>query len=330
MNNFTPIIILGILGLLMGLFLAYASKKYEIQRDKNVEKIKDILPGVNCGACGYPGCSGYAEAITKGAEINLCSPGGEKVMELISQITGKNGEKSEKMVARVLCQGDNTKVTKVYEFESEIKTCSNANLYFGGDKSCMYSCLGYGDCRKVCPVGAIKNTEKGLVVVDEELCISCGKCVEVCPKKVIKMLPYKSKVTVFCNNKEKAQIAKKNCQVACISCGVCKKACPVDAIEIVGNLAKINPEKCINCGICALKCPTNAIRSELKEYRIAEISTEKCIGCTACKRVCPVSAIEGEVKQKHKVQESVCIGCGLCFEKCKFDAIIIKNKVVKE
>ena len=98
----------------------------------------------------------------------------------------------------------------------------------------------------------------------------------------------------------------------------------------LGTLAKINPEKCINCGICALKCPTNAIRSELKEYRIAEISTEKCIGCTACKRVCPVSAIEGEVKQKHKVQESVCIGCGLCFEKCKFDAIIIKNKVVKE
>lgn len=330
MGSFIPIIVLGILGLLMGLFLAYAAKKFEVKKDEKVEKILEMLPGVNCGACGYPGCSGYAEAIAKGEEINLCSPGGQEVQKLLENITGKNAINSERLVARVFCQGDNVKVKKLYEFDADIKTCANANLYFGGDKACMYSCLGYGDCQRVCPVGAIYNNEKGLVVVDEEKCISCGKCVIICPKKVMKMVPAKSKVTVLCSNREKAQIAKSNCSIACIACGLCAKACPVNAIEVSGNLAKIDHSKCINCGICAIKCPTNAIKSELKEYKIAEIIEENCIGCTACKRVCPANAIEGEAKQKHKVQENLCIGCGLCYEKCKFNAIVIREKIVKE
>lgn len=330
MGSFVSIIILGILGLLMGIFLAYASKKFEVKKDEKVEKIIEILPGVNCGACGYPGCSGYAEAVAKGAEINLCSPGGAEVKERLAEITGKVASNSEKKVARVLCQGDNTKVKKLYDFDSEIKTCSNANLYFGGDKTCMYSCLGYGDCKRVCPADAIYITDKGVAIIDEEKCISCEKCVKTCPKKVIKMVPYKSKVTVLCSNREKAKIARENCSIACIACGLCVKACPVNAIEINGNLAKIDHDKCINCGICALKCPTNAIKSELKEYKIAEIIEENCVGCTACKRVCPVGAIEGEVKQKHRVIDHKCIGCGLCFEKCKFSAINMRNKVVKE
>lgn len=330
MGSFIPIIILGVLGLLMGLFLAYASKKFEVKKDALVEKIIEALPGINCGACGYPGCSGYAESIAKGADINLCSPGGAEVKEKLAEITGKNAMNSEKRVARVFCQGDNLKVKKLYEFDSDIKTCANVNLYFGGDKACMYACVGYGDCKKVCPADAIYTNERGIVEIDESKCISCEKCVKACPKKVIRMVPEKSRVTVLCTNREKAQLARANCSVACIACSLCVKACPVSAIEIVGNLAKIDPEKCVNCGICALKCPTNAIKSDLKEYRIAEIIKENCIGCTACKTVCPVKAIEGELKQKHKVLEHKCIGCGLCYEKCKFSAIVIRNKVVKE
>lgn len=330
MESFVAIIILGILGLLMGLFLAYAAKKFEVKKEEIVEKIIEILPGVNCGACGYPGCNGYAEAIAKGADIGLCSPGGNEVRSKLEILTGKKTLDVEKKVARVYCQGDNTKVKKLYEFDADIKTCSNANLYFGGDKACMYSCLGYGDCKKVCPVDAIIVTDKGIVYVNEEKCISCEKCVKECPKKVIKMVPEKSKISVLCNNKEKAQVAKANCSVACITCGLCMRACPVNAIEINGNLAKIDYDKCINCGICALKCPTNAIKSELKEYRYAEIIEKNCIGCTACKRVCPVNAIEGEVKLKHKILEHKCIGCGLCLEKCKFDAISMRNRFIKE
>lgn len=329
MENLIPIAILGALGLFMGLFLAYASKKFEVKKDPLVEKVFEALPGVNCGACGYPGCMGYAEAIVeKGVEINFCAPGGGEVIDKLGELTGQTAASGEKMVARVLCQGDNTIVKKNYEFDGEIKTCSNVNLYFGGDKSCMYSCLGYGDCVAVCPADAIHINEKGIAVIDEEKCISCGKCVATCPKRVLKMLPQNSKVTVACSSREKAAIARKNCSVACIACGICAKNCPVDAIEVKGNLAKIDTEKCVNCGICAIKCPTNAIKSQIKEFKIAEI-TDKCIGCTACARVCPVGAIEGEVKEKHRVIEEKCIGCGLCYDKCKFDAINMKNRIEK-
>lgn len=324
MGSFVSIIILGLLGLLMGLFLAYASKKFKVQKDEKVERITSILPGVNCGACGYPGCSGYAEAVAKGVEITLCSPGGSEVKKALEEITGKSGGNTEKQVARVMCQGDNSKVKKLFDFDADIKTCANANLYFGGDKTCMYSCLGYGDCKRVCPADAIIIGENGIAIIDESKCISCSKCVKTCPKKVIRMVPEKSKVTVLCTNREKGQIAKKNCSVACIACGLCAKACPVDATEVNGNLAKIDPDKCINCGLCATKCPTKAIVDQIKIRKKAYILENSCIGCTACKRVCPVGAIEGEAKEKHKVIEEKCIACGLCYEKCKFKAIELK------
>ncbi len=70
-----PILILGGVGLVMGLFLAFASKKFEVEVNPNVEKIMEVLPGINCGACGFPGCSGYAEAIALegGRDYSVCS-----------------------------------------------------------------------------------------------------------------------------------------------------------------------------------------------------------------------------------------------------------------
>ena len=84
-----PVAVLGITGVLMGLFLAYASKKFEVEVDPKVEAILAILPGVNCGACGYPGCSGYASGVAlEGAKMTLCAPGGPKVAEKIGDIMG--------------------------------------------------------------------------------------------------------------------------------------------------------------------------------------------------------------------------------------------------
>ena len=324
-----PAIVLGLTGLAMGLFLAFASIKFEVQVDPKIEAISGILPGANCGGCGFPGCSGYAAAIVEqGAPMSLCAPGGAAVAAKIGEIMGASVDvSSEKVVARVLCQGDNTRTTKIYEFDGELQTCAAMMLYAGGDKSCVYSCLGHGDCEKVCPVGAIKVNEKGIAEVDEEKCISCGLCQKACPKKVIAMLPQSKKVTVTCSSKDKGATAKKACSTACIGCGICAKNCPVGAITVENNLAKIDPAKCISCGICALKCPTKAIVSDIKEIKKAEIIEENCKGCTACARKCPVQAIEGAVKEKHHVITEKCVGCGICFDTCKFKAI--KMNVIK-
>ena len=84
-----PVAVLGITGVLMGLFLAYASKKFEVEVDPKVEAILAILPGANCGACGFPGCAGYASGVAlEGAKMTLCAPGGPKVIEKIGEIMG--------------------------------------------------------------------------------------------------------------------------------------------------------------------------------------------------------------------------------------------------
>ncbi len=322
MEIMLPILILGGLGLFLGIFLAIAAKKFEIKLDPKIEKVLESLPGINCGACGYPGCSAYAEAVANGEAVtNLCAPGGAEVVKKISDIMGLNSEESEKKVARILCQGSNMHSQKKYDFDVELKTCASAILYFAGDKACEYACMGYGDCAEVCPFDAIEITDKGIAKVNEEKCTGCGKCIKTCPKSIIKLLPEKNKVTVLCSSKDKGATARKLCTISCIACGICAKNCPVSAIEVKNNLAVIDPEKCINCGICELKCPTNAIYNDIKEEKKAVIDEELCKACTICKKACPFDAIEGEVKKKHHVIADKCVGCGICAEKCPFNAI---------
>lgn len=260
----TPIMVLGCTGLSMGLFLAYAAKKFEIEVDPKIEAINAALPGANCGGCGFPGCGGYASAIVEeGAAMNLCAPGGPSVIEKIGEIMGAKVDISgDKKVARVLCQGD--QVAKKYKFVGALNTCADIALYSNGDKECGYACIGYGDCQRICPVDAIKVGETGIAKVDEEKCISCGLCVKACPKNVVVMTSEKKKVTVICSSLDKGPVAKKACPTACIGCGLCVKSCPKDAILLANNLAVIEPDKCVNCGICATKCPTKAIVNNFK------------------------------------------------------------------
>lgn len=255
------IAILGCTGLVMGLFLAFASKKFEVKVDERVSAIIECLPGANCGGCGFPGCGGYADAIVnKGAKPSLCAPGGAGVTDKICEIMGMTAEPSSgpKIVAKVICQGKHENASKKYDFRGEITTCAAMNIYAQGEKSCSYACLGQGDCAKVCPVGAISIVD-GVAHIDEEKCVSCEACVKTCPKFVITMLPITQRVNVLCSSKDKGADARKNCKTACIGCGMCAKVCPKDAITIENNLAKIDPAKCVNCGLCATKCPTGAI-----------------------------------------------------------------------
>lgn len=320
---------LGTLGAVFGVGLALASKAFHVPVDEKVEKVRNALPGANCGACGFPGCDGLAEAIAKGeAPVNACPVGGETSTNAIADIMGGSAGASEKQVARVICNGTNCNAKEKFKYEG-IQDCRAAALVSGGNKSCSYGCLGFGTCEKVCPFDAIRTVD-GIAVIDRDKCTACGKCIEVCPKMVIEMVPYSQEVVVDCNSNDKGKAVKDNCSVGCISCQICVKACPFGAMEFKNNLAYINYDKCTNCMVCAEKCPTKAIWANFELKKVAEINPDKCVGCTVCAQHCPTHTIDGYREEAHVVNPENCIGCSVCANKCPFDAIDMKNKNTKK
>jgi len=254
------IFFLSLLGFTIGLILAFAANKFHIDVDQRVKQLEEALPGINCGACGYAGCSGYATAIVNdNAEIQLCSPGGQDVIKEISTIMQKDASANNIIpkTAYVFCQGGtHAKDSYIY---NGVKTCKAASLYEMGPKLCNYGCLEFGDCIEVCQFDAIHYSDYGVPVVDEAKCTACGACVTACPKDLIEILPLKEIREVTCKSHDMGKVARQVCETACIGCTLCVKSCPYDAIVMDNNLAVINPEKCINCGICVEKCPTKAI-----------------------------------------------------------------------
>lgn len=319
-----PVVGLGGLGLLFGLLLSYASKKFKVERDPRIEKINDVLPGANCGGCGYPGCDGYASAVVAGeADIDKCCPGGSEVIDKIAEIMGVESVESGNMVARVMCQGDRKSVLAKYDYEG-INDCLAASMLAGGPNQCIYGCIGLGSCVEVCPFGGVTINENGIAEINETICSGCGCCIEACPQNVIRLIPSDYKVSILCNSKDKGKDVKASCSVGCIGCGICARSCKFDAIKLTENIPIIDYDLCTGCMVCAEKCPTNAIYANFTERKIASIDEEKCKGCTLCKKECSFDAIEGNVKQPHKVLEDKCTGCGQCVTKCPFDAITLK------
>ncbi|NLW22427.1 MAG: RnfABCDGE type electron transport complex subunit B [Tissierellia bacterium] len=263
-----PIIVLGGLGLLFGASLSLASKVFAVETNPKADEIRQALPGANCGACGFPGCDGLANAIAEGeAPVNACSVGGKPVADKIADIMGISGVEVVRQVATVLCQGDCNKAKNKYVYNG-IMDCRAQNILAGGSKSCSYGCLGCGTCKDVCEFDAIEIVD-GVAVVDKDKCVACKKCIDVCPKKIIELVPYDNQVVVKCKSKDPGKVVRGNCSIGCIGCKICVKNCPVDAFTFEDNLAKINYEKCTNCGICAEKCPTKAIFSSLGESKVA-------------------------------------------------------------
>ncbi|AZR74864.1 RnfABCDGE type electron transport complex subunit B [Anoxybacter fermentans] len=316
---------MGALGAFFATGLAIASKKFAVEVDPRIEQIEAVLPGANCGGCGHPGCSSFADAVVAGnAEINGCPVGGSEVAEKIAEIMGVSADAGERKIAQVLCKGGSSVATQRSEYRG-IQSCRAATAVGGGSKGCEYGCLGFGDCAAACPFGAITMSDDNLPVIDPELCTGCGKCVGACPKSIITLVGESRKNHIRCSAYLSGKEVRQVCKVGCIGCGICAKNCPVGAIEMKDNLAVMIYEKCINCGICAEKCPMGTIDFYGKKVEEIKIN-DKCIGCTLCARVCPVSAIKGEVKQKHEIDPETCIKCGLCYTKCKKDAIDVKYK----
>ncbi|MEG1310973.1 MAG: RnfABCDGE type electron transport complex subunit B [Romboutsia sp.] len=320
MSIISSIAVLGGLGLSFGSILAYASKKFEVKIDERVEKIMVILPGANCGGCGFPGCGGLANAIVSGnAPINGCPVGGLDCASKIGDIMGVIAKDGEKKVAKIICRG-NCKTSKNKYIYEGISDCRAAIILNSGAKSCEFGCLGLGTCKDVCKFNAISIIDD-IAIINEDKCVMCGKCIEVCPKKIIDIKPAKQEVVVECNSKEFGKIVKDKCSVGCIGCGLCAKSCKFDAIEFENKIAKINYNKCVGCMVCVEKCPIKVISGDINKRKKAEIDKLLCVGCSVCKKQCKFDAISGEFKEKHIINKEKCVGCKLCIQKCMKKAI---------
>jgi Na+-translocating ferredoxin:NAD+ oxidoreductase RNF subunit RnfB len=247
---------MGALGAILALALAMASRRFAVEINPLVGRIGGVLPGANCGGCGFAGCAGYAEAVAlKGADPTLCAPGGVKVGMAIAKILGIeiDGAKA-RQVSLCHCQHKNVKTVAVY---SGIQTCRGASLpgLGGGWLDCRYGCLGYGDCLAACPFRAIRMGSDRRPVVDEDKCTGCKKCAVACPRTLMIVDPIDKYVHVICRNRDKGAMANRICAHACISCKKCEKICPVQAIKVPNNLAEIDYAKCVSCGKCVDVCP---------------------------------------------------------------------------
>ncbi len=248
--------VLAVTGLAFGAILAYASRVFAVETDPKVETITQALPGANCGACGYPGCSGYAQAVAAGkAAIGLCAPGGDAGAAKLAAIMGVEAVDLEEKVAHARCRGKECRERFAYR---GIEQCLAAHQ-LGGAKACDWACLGYGDCVRACRFAALVMGPDGLPEVKLEKCTGCGVCVSACPRGVLTLLPAQAQFAVACGSGEEGRAVRKICPAGCIGCGLCVKACPLGAIALADNLAAIDYEKCDGCALCAEKCPTGAI-----------------------------------------------------------------------
>jgi Na+-translocating ferredoxin:NAD+ oxidoreductase RNF subunit RnfB len=250
---------MGGVGLILAAILAVADKKLAVEEDPLVEKAVEILPGANCGACGYAGCLAFATALAEGkAPIAGCKPGGAEVAEALAELHGLEAESVSPNVARVFCSGgvDETVRDKVY---TGIKTCLSANIV-GGEKACLYSCIGFGDCCEVCAFDAIHMDDNGLPVVDLGKCTGCGECVKVCPRNIIGLTDHDEVVHVYCRSRDKGPVAKKICTAGCIACKICEKDDGTGAVKVTDFLAVIDHEVNKAPVTSVNRCPTKVIR----------------------------------------------------------------------
>ena len=231
---------MGGLGILFSVGLSIADKKLYVEEDPRIAQVIEELPGVNCGGCGLPGCAAFAESVVLGeSEITACPVNSDDGSAAIAEIMGVEITTSERLLARVLCQGGEYETAKKGVY-SGIKTCIAATFAGGGDKLCSYGCIGYGDCVVSCPFDAIYMNDNGLPVVIDAKCTGCGNCVKACPRNIIELHPESHKLFVLCKNEDSPKESRKICTRACIGCGICVRLAGEGHMEMKNDLAIVN------------------------------------------------------------------------------------------
>lgn len=255
-----PVLVLAAVAFIIGFLLAVAGRVFFVKKDERIDEITGLLPGANCGGCGYAGCQSYAEALVKDdAPCDKCKAVEAKNLEEIAKILGKEAAPSAKMRAMVMCSGTKDLANDKYIYKG-LGDCLSVARLGNGPKECPHGCIGLGSCVKACPFGAIK-VEDGVAVVEYEKCRACGVCVSTCPQNLIKLIPFDADMWVGCSSRLPGKEVRSFCKVGCIGCGICAKNCPVGAITVENNIAEIDYEKCTNCGLCREKCPRKIIWS---------------------------------------------------------------------
>lgn len=250
---------LGGLTLLLAIMLMVANKKLYVYEDPRIDKVDDMLPKANCGACGFPGCRPFAEALVSGEVLpGKCTVSSENARADIANYLGVSLGTEEKRVARLACAGG-TNVARNKAAYKGVKSCTAASLVSGGGKGCFWGCLGYGDCEMVCDFDAISMNEHSLPVVDLDKCTACGDCVEVCPKDLFSLQPVSRRLWVNCRSLEAGDSVLDDCEVGCTACAKCSVDAPVNVIEMVNNLPVINYSENHQTRKPIERCATGAI-----------------------------------------------------------------------
>ncbi len=257
----TAAAIMLVLALFFAGVLVVAYFFFRVEEDPRLEKVEDLLPGTNCGACGTPGCAAFAATLLSGENApSGCTVASPEGVDALAEFLGVSAGDLDRSVARLHCAGGAAQAKTIAEYEG-FENCRGAALVTGGGKGCAWGCLGLGDCDVSCDFDAIHMNANGLPVVDVDKCTACGDCVDACPKNLFKLQPLSQPLLVQCNVPLAGAAAMAHCIVACDACGRCAQDAPGGTIEMVGNLPSIDGALNAEAGPGpTFRCPTGAIQ----------------------------------------------------------------------
>ncbi len=157
----TATMVLALLGLTLGYLLALAAVYLAVpEGDPLAVSVEALLPGSQCGQCGFAGCRLAAQAMAEGsAPIDCCTPGGRALAEQLAALPGLAGRLPATSAApRVAAIRDSR-------------------------------CTGCTRCARACPTDAIVGANRQLHRILQRACSGCGKCTDACPEHCIELVP---------------------------------------------------------------------------------------------------------------------------------------------
>jgi len=248
----------GLVAMLAGT-LVMVNRRFAVKEDKRIKQVEEMLPLTNCGACGYPGCHAFAEALIKQeTEPGKCNVSPIDAKQRIAEFLNITVGQSDKLVARLSCAGGNNVARYQTNYVGQ-QSCQSASQVSGGAKACVWGCLGFGDCKTACRFNAIHMNKQALPIIDETLCTGCGDCVDACPKDLFSLESMNHRLWVACKNLLAGDQLLESCEVACTACGRCAMDSNDELITMHNNLPQINYNIPCDTQIPIQRCPTGAI-----------------------------------------------------------------------